>query len=385
MKGSQIKTYPLKQLSLEQATQMQFKLVDIMRRYFNGKEQLRSGDYGRRVTDEVYEGEPVYRHPDYTIKVEKVLAEFFNAKEATLTRRAGTGAIQQMFIAAVNPGDQVIVDDTYVYPTTNVIMRAMGLDTVHVDMDHLGKVKEAVSEKTKAVYVTYAPGFKKYRLSEVIKAIRSTKFDPLIMSDDNYVAGRVEKIGVQLGADLSTFSIAKAFGAWLGVVIGGTERGVRVIKQMRVNDKSGGGSIAQGPEAFDSLKMLVYAPVMYAIQKNVCEEICERLNKGEVNGVDWAVILNCFSRLVFVKLKEPIAKKVYEVAWKHGSQATPIASEGRHEIVGRVGTVSISFMKTLGMQDIPVDYFLRVHSYHAGPNTIIDILRKSIEEAKKLN
>lgn len=382
MKKSPVETYPLKQLTLEQAIQMQFKLVDIIRRHFNGKEILHAGDYGRRNTDEVVEGVHVTRPPDYTLKAEKVITELLEAKETTFTRGAGTGAIRLMFMGALKPGDQVVVDDTIMYPTTKVTMRWMGLDIIPVNMDNLDDLKKTINEKTKAVCVVHLTIFKKYRLRDIISAIKSTKYNPLVMVDDNYAMGRVEKIGVQLGADLSTFSLEKLLGPkGLGCVVAGTERGVEVIKQIHRCERSSGGSTVEGPEATEVLKSLVYVPVMLAIQKNVVDEIVRRLNKGEVAGVEWAVVLPDFLRTTLIKLEEPIAEKVYEVAWKYGSYNAAISSEGRHEIVGRISAGrSCMPVQEKFMPDIPDNYFLRMRPYRAGPDTMIDILRKSIEE-----
>lgn len=61
-------TYPIKQISLEEAINLQFKLVDIIQSVFRGHELLEAGDYG--VSLEL-------GRPKTTSKVEKVLAKFF--------------------------------------------------------------------------------------------------------------------------------------------------------------------------------------------------------------------------------------------------------------------------------------------------------------------
>ena len=374
--------YTLEQFTIREAIQVQFKLVDIITKHFNGEELLWAGDYGHRRTEEKHAGVRIYQHPEYTVKVENVFAELFDAKEATLTRGAGTGAIRDMFMGALDHGDQIIVDDSIIYTTTKVTMNKMGLDVIEVDFDDLNGLEKAINRKTKAVHVVHAPETKKYHLSDVIDTVRSTKINPLILVDDNYVAGRVTKIGVQLGADVSTFSMFKTLGKeGMGIVIGGTERGAEIVNQIRINERSSAGLTPQGPEAMDTLKSFIYVPVMSAIQKEVVDEVCDRLNRGEINEVDWAISVCSAYRCVYVKLTKPIAKKVYEAAWKYGSYARTIGVESRHEITGRISTLSVG--SALGFKDFPENYFLKISVYRAGSDTIINMLRASINEAKK--
>ena len=70
-----MKTYPLTSLTIEEATQLQFKLVDSITRFFPGNEILTRGDLG------VVKG---LNQPEFTKKVEEVLADFFEAESAML-------------------------------------------------------------------------------------------------------------------------------------------------------------------------------------------------------------------------------------------------------------------------------------------------------------
>lgn len=380
-----IKTHPLKQMTLEEAVQMQFKLVDIIGKYFNGKELVRAGDFGHPRIDVIKEGvlTSTWCHPEYTIKVEKVLAEFFGAKEATLVWGGGSGAFHRLFIGALNPGDKIILDDTNPYPTVFPPIRAMDLRIVRVDMDNPNELKKAIDEKTKAVWITHANFLKDYYAADVISVIKSTEYDPLIMVDENYVAMRVDKIGIQLGADISTFSLYKLLGpANVGVILGAEGKGAKVVEQIRRDDVSSAGLMVQGPDAMGCLKHIALAPVMLAIHKNVVDEICERLNKGEVNGVDWAVSFSAPSLTAYVKLKEPIAKKVYEVAPKYGSYDRPIGAEGIDEITFRISYHVENPPEKL-RKYLPNNYCITLRPYRAGPATCLNALRKCIEEAKK--
>ena len=77
-------TYPLHSISLEEAMQLQFKVIDCITREFPGHEILTRGDLG--VV-------PGLNKPVTTLKAEKVIARIFDAEAAMLVRGAGTDAI----------------------------------------------------------------------------------------------------------------------------------------------------------------------------------------------------------------------------------------------------------------------------------------------------
>ena len=77
--------YPLKNMTLEQAMQKQFKLVDCITRHFRGTESLTRGDLGVHQPG---------NQPVTTRKAEQAIAEFFGAEECILVRGSGTGAIR---------------------------------------------------------------------------------------------------------------------------------------------------------------------------------------------------------------------------------------------------------------------------------------------------
>ena len=80
-----MKAFPLISINLQQAMQLQFKIVDCMTKEFEGHEILTRGDLG--VV-------PEFNKPITTKKVEKVIADIFDAEAAFLVRGAGTGAIR---------------------------------------------------------------------------------------------------------------------------------------------------------------------------------------------------------------------------------------------------------------------------------------------------
>ncbi len=368
-----VKIYPFKQLSLEQAIKMQFKLVDTICDHFNGLEILQAGDYGLAMP---------LRKPIFTNKVENCLAEFFDVKAAVLVRGSGTGAIRAMFMAALNPGDQILVHDGPVYKTTSTTIRIMGLKLAYSDYNKLDGLENVINENIKAVFIDhmYDRITDKYRLEEVINAVKSTKYDPLIMTDEDYAAMRVEKIGVQLGADISAFSLFKLLAPpGMGLVLAGSEKGCKLIDKINEDNYSGGCQV-QGPEAMDTLRSLVYAPVLRAIQDRVVNEVCKRLNDGEVDGVDWAAVSNSHIRQILVKLKEPTAEKVSNKVWKYGAQSHLVGCESRYE-----STVAIVPESKRFKEYAPelMDYMLRVVPFQAGPDTVIRILKESIKDIKK--
>ena len=95
-----MKTYPLHSISLEQAKQLQFKVIDAVTRNFQGEEVLSLGDLG------VVKG---LNKPRCTVKVEKVFADTFDAPAALLVRGSGTGAIRWALTACLKPGDAILV------------------------------------------------------------------------------------------------------------------------------------------------------------------------------------------------------------------------------------------------------------------------------------
>ena len=78
-----MKTYPLHSISLEQAKQLQFKVIDAVTRNFQGEEVLSLGDLG------VVKG---LNKPRCTVRVEKVFADTFDAPAALLVRGAPLSA-----------------------------------------------------------------------------------------------------------------------------------------------------------------------------------------------------------------------------------------------------------------------------------------------------
>lgn len=90
-----MKTFPLQSLTIIEAQQKQFALVDSICRHFPGSEFLTGGDLGLT---------PGLNQPRVTQRVEQVLADAFHAQAAALVQGAGTGAIRAGLAALLNGG-----------------------------------------------------------------------------------------------------------------------------------------------------------------------------------------------------------------------------------------------------------------------------------------
>ena len=121
-----MKTYPLQSMTIDEAKELQFKLIDIITDIFKGSEVLALGDLG------VVRG---LNKPTYTLKVEKVIAKLFNAEAAVLLRGAGTGAIRWGLMSFLKPGDRVLLHDAPIYPTTEVTLSSMGIEPIFADFN----------------------------------------------------------------------------------------------------------------------------------------------------------------------------------------------------------------------------------------------------------
>ena len=251
-------------MTIDEAKELQFKLIDIITDVFKGSEVLALGDLG------VVRG---LNKPSYTLKVERVIAKLFNAEAAILLRGAGTGAIRWGLMSFLRPGDSVLLHDAPIYPTTEVTLSSMGIKPIFADFNNTSKIKEVLMENTdiKGAIVQYTRQKieDSYTMEEVISAIKSLRPEIPVLTDDNYAAMKVRKIGVELGADLSAFSSFKLLGPeGVGILVGNKE----YIDKIAALNYSGGSQV-QGHEAMEVIRGLIYAPVSLAISAGVSEEL----------------------------------------------------------------------------------------------------------------
>ena len=316
---------------------------------------------------------PIYNRPETTVKVEKVIANIFGANQAVLVRGSGTGAIRSLLSALLESGDPMIIHTAPIYMTTKETIRMLGLRTETVDFNDIDSVKQHVSRSEASVfYIQHArqQPTDMYSLKEVIEAVRTIRPEMDVVVDDNYCALKMDKIGVQAGANYSAFSGFKLLGPeGIGVVLGNG-----AIETIQHRNYSGGSQV-QGPEAMELLRALPFAPVSLAIQSQQVEVLCELLNKGEVYGVKEAYITNSQSKNVIVELKEPVAQEVIERSKAFGAATYPVGAESRYELVPMIYRVSGSFLES---SPELFDYGLRINPMKAGADTVIRILREAL-------
>lgn len=361
-----MQTYPLSSISLEEAKALQFKVVDAITRRFDGKEILSLGDLGVA---------PPSGHPKTTQKAEQVFAEVFDAEDALFVQGAGTGAIRFGLLGMMQPTQKILVHKAPVYPTTKDTLDSMAMEIIIADFNDLKDI-ERVLEETKVdgalVQHTRQAPEDFYDFEKVIKQIKKSCSSLPIITDDNYAALKVSKIGSQAGADLATFSCFKILGPeGVGVILGKKE----FIQKIRKSQYSGGSQI-QGHQALSAIRGLIYAPVSLAIQSDVNEELVKRLEKGEVPFVKNAFLANAQSKVLLIEFEKPIAEELLVQTALHGAASHPVGSESIYEFVPMMYRVSGTFRK----QDPTLEKrMIRVNPMRSGADTVIRILQESLK------
>ena len=363
----EIKTYPLRSVTIDEAMQMQFKIIDSITNNFDGYEVLSLGDLG--VV-------PGLGKPNFTKKAEAVFARVFDAPAALLVRGSGTGALRLCFSAVLNAGDYLLVHDAPVYPTTNTTLKTMGINLIKADFNNLDCITQIINEhkaiiKGALVQHTRQKIDDSYDFCNVIGHIKSLLPDAPIITDDNYAAFKAEKIGCQAGADLSSFSCFKTLGPeGVGVIIGNAEYIQKIQKE-----QYSGGSQVQGHEAMAAIRGIVYAPVSLAVQAQVGEELVKLLNNGAVKNVRRAFIANAQSKVVLVEFDFNCAEALLKLTPKFGAAAHPVGSESVYEFAPMIYRISGTFRE----QDPELEKrMIRINPIRSGAQTIIRILNDAM-------
>ncbi|WED26280.1 cysteine desulfurase [Vibrio sp. DW001] len=358
-----MKTYPLESIALEQAKEKQFKLVDCIAQEFNGSDFLSMGDLG--VV-------PGLNRPKMTSKIEKVIANFFDAESAMLVRGAGTGAIRSCLFAMIKSGGTILVHDAPIYPTTEVNIEAMGLHVVRADFndfDNLKKMLASTDIDLCLIQHTRQKPDDSYNLETTIKLVNEYNIETLI--DDNYAVMKVNNIGSELNATVSTFSSFKLFGPQgVGVIVGSKD----VIDNVRRVNYSGGCQV-QGHEAQEVLRGLTFAPVQHAIQSEVNEALVQILNTEQYPYVKTAFLANAQSKVLLVEFNENIAELVTHAAEKLGGLPNPVGAESKYELLPLFYRVSGTFIKS---DPTLKQRMIRINPNRAGHNTILRILDEAV-------
>lgn len=364
-----MKTYPIHTMSINEAKEMQFRLVDCIHQVIPGGEFLQMGDLG--VTRTM--GAPIT-----TRKVEAVLAKFFNVEAAMLVRGSGTGAIRNVMNVCNKPMGKIVLHDAPIYPTTKVIVDSMGLQPVWVNFNDESDPRWADCVKAPFALVQHSrQGIEdSYELETVIAKIKDVNPAIEILVDDNYTAMKAPKIGAQWGADASAFSLFKLLGPeGVGCIVGIAS----IIEKVRKINYSGGSQV-QGYEAMEALRAMVYTPVALAIQAEQGTEIVERLKNQEVDGVKNAFIANAQSRVILVEFDQPVAKRVLVEAERLGAAPYPIGAESKYEIAAMFYRVSGTF---LAVNPDFESTMIRINPMRAGADTVVRVLKEAMESVRK--
>ncbi|NWO13469.1 aminotransferase class V-fold PLP-dependent enzyme [Virgibacillus sp.] len=357
-------------LTVKEAQQLQFKLVDCMSEHFSGDQFLSMGDLGVA---------PQYKKPEQTKRVERTLATFFGAENASLVRGAGTGAIRTILSTLMSTGDQMFIHDAPIYTTTQDTIQMLGIKTKKVNYNDVEAVKRAVTaeDTCKVFYVQHARQTPTdiYDLKTVIQIVKQARPDIAIVVDDNYCAMKAYGIGVEFGADYSTFSGFKVLGPeGIGIIVGKNE----AINLLQERNYSGGGQI-QGYEAMELLRMMTFAPVALATQNEQVEDVCKHLNEGIIEGIDHAYMVNAQSKVIIVELRQPIAQEVIKVSNQLGAATHPVGAESKYEIIPMIYRVSGSF---IAAEPKLKEYGLRINPMKSGSSTVLRILDKAIKSVQ---
>lgn len=363
-----MKVYPLQSISLKQAIENQYRMVDCITRNFKGYEVLSRGDLG------VHQPE---NQPLTTLKAEKTIAQYFNCEASIMVRGSGTGAIRYALSSVLKANEKILIHKAPVYSTTKTSFEMLGIECVVADYNDLNNIKKVLKENKdiKAALIQYTRQAieDSYDIEKVIKTIKKEKNIPIV-TDDNYAVMKVAKTGVELGADLSCFSTFKLLGPeGIGVVIG-KKKYIDKIGKMHYS----GGCQTQGHEALDVLRGLVYSSVSLAISAQTSEEVLRRLKNKEVKGIKDAFVANAQSKVLIVEFEKKIAKKVLSNAEKLGALPNPVGSESIYEITPLFYKVSGTFLKE---DPGRIDTMIRINPNRAGADTVIRILKESIKKS----
>ncbi|MDO5329587.1 MAG: aminotransferase class I/II-fold pyridoxal phosphate-dependent enzyme [Coriobacteriia bacterium] len=346
-------TYPLKSITIDQAKDKQFKMVECIMRQFPDGSFLSRGDLGL--------------NKEYARKAENAIADFFGAEAAILVTGSGTGAIRFALMSVIKPGGNILVHTSPIYPTTQTSFKAMGLNPIMVDFHDMDAVKSAAKSCDAAlVQLTRQKPDDSYCSKTVIQAIADICDIPII-TDDNYAVMKIEKIGCEMGANLSCFSSFKLLGPeGVGIVVG-DKKFIDKIETMNYS----GGSKVQGWQAMDTLRGLVYAPVSLAIQAEEGEKCLKLLKK--IPQVKDAFIANAQSKVLLVEFSESIARDVITKACKLGAIPGPVGAESKYEIPPMFYKVSGTFLKS---DPSLIDTMIRINPNRASAETIVNILKQ---------
>ncbi len=364
-----MKTYPLHSISLTQAEEKQFALVDCITKEFAGAASLSLGDLGCTAG---------INKPQTAAKAERVIAAFFGSQACQLVTGAGTGAIRWALMGAVKPNSTILVHQAPIYPSSETTLQGLNLRIVRADFNQAASITAALKSNNIDVVLlqhTRQVPSDSYQLADVIKTIKAEKNIPVIV-DDNYAVMKVEKIGVECGADISAFSSFKLLGPeGVGIVVGRKD----IIERIDKMNYSGGSKV-QGWQAMEVLRGLVSAPVLLAVQAEQNEKLVKELKAAAIPQIKDAFLANSQSKVLLVEFKDDIAEAVLARAAELGALPNPVGAESKYELAPMFYKVSGTFLK---MDPSLKKRMIRINPNRAGAATIMRILRQSIAQAQE--
>lgn len=355
-----IHTYPLKFMTLEEATTYQFRLIDTITKHFSGTEFLNLGSVGVKKSF-------------HTQKVEQCLADFFHVESALLVRGAGTGALRWGLFALIPQGGTILVHDAPIYPTTETTFQMMNLQVIKCNFNDSNELKNILSSSaidTIHIQLTRQKLDDSYDIEILLNTIHDVNPNIPISCDDNYGVMKVSKVSTEIGADISSFSLFKLLGPeGIGCILG-KEKYVSRIREAQYS----GGSQVQGHESMEVLRSLVYTPVMLALQSQVVDELALRLNTNKYPFIKQVIVANAQSKVLLVEFHDPIAPIFLKEVVALGGLPHPVGAESRYDVLPLFYKVSGTFLKEnprLG------DYMIRINPNRAGVETIIRLLTET--------
>jgi hypothetical protein len=360
----------LQVLDLDGAIALQHRIVDAIVRNWTGSEFMNAGDLGYGLAADS-------DRPLMTAKAERCIAEVFGADDAALVWGAGTGANQALLHAVHKPGVRLLLHDAPTYKTTQRILDAMAVEQIRCNFNDADVLSAALEGHPDAVWIQHSPQCltDQYDVAGVIEQCGRLSPRSLLLVDDNYAAMRVKKIGVELGATASSFSLFKVLGPpGVGCVVGTGE----VIRAIHASNTSGGSKI-QGPLAREMLDALIHAPVALAVQNRVVVEIVDAIaaSPGLYPGVRRAFAGDVNERAAVIELVEPRARDVVVSAQQSGAAPFPVGGESRYELVPLFYRLASTFVRA---QPEVEDWYLRINPHRAGAETALRILREALEK-----
>ena len=150
------------------------------------------------------------------------------------------------------PGQQVLVHDAPLYPTTESTFRMMGLQEVRADFNDADALEKVLAEhpqvQTTLVQLARQKIDDRYDFTQVVARLKEHGLT--VITDDNYAVMKLPRIGCEAGSDVSCFSTFKLLGPeGIGVVTGKADLVDRIIAM-----HYSGGMQVQGHEALAVLR-----------------------------------------------------------------------------------------------------------------------------------